>query len=70
MLANLPVEIILLIYEYPELKDLEQLAWTNKRMMQIIKKHLPITLEIAFERKILFYRRKMFLIWSKLNFSI
>ncbi|PAV82797.1 hypothetical protein WR25_25494 [Diploscapter pachys] len=55
MLANLPVEIILLICEYPEFKDLGQLAWTNKRMMQIIKKYLPIALEIAFERKVLFY---------------
>ncbi|PAV91094.1 hypothetical protein WR25_02797 [Diploscapter pachys] len=51
MLANLPVEIILLICEYPEFKDLGQLAWTNKRMMQIIKKHLPM----ALERKTLFY---------------
>ncbi|PAV90739.1 hypothetical protein WR25_10443 [Diploscapter pachys] len=56
MLANLPVEIILLICQYPEFKDLGQLAWTNKRMMQIIRKYLPIALEIAFERKILFYR--------------
>ncbi|PAV65826.1 hypothetical protein WR25_13503 [Diploscapter pachys] len=48
--------MILLICEYPEFKDLGQLAWTNKRMMGIIKKHLPIALEIAFERKILFYR--------------
>ncbi|PAV82525.1 hypothetical protein WR25_15892 [Diploscapter pachys] len=56
MLANLPVEIILLICEYPEFKDLGQLAWTNKRMMQIIKRHLSVALEIAFERKILFYR--------------
>ncbi|PAV74148.1 hypothetical protein WR25_16488 [Diploscapter pachys] len=54
MLANLPVEIILLICEYPELKDLGQLAWTNNRMMQIIKKHLPIAL--VLERKTLFYR--------------
>ncbi|PAV84362.1 hypothetical protein WR25_20817 [Diploscapter pachys] len=44
--------MILLICQYPGLKDLGQLAWTNKRMMQIIKKHLPI----AFERKHLFYR--------------
>ncbi|PAV60444.1 hypothetical protein WR25_10581 [Diploscapter pachys] len=51
MLANLPVEIILLICEYPESKELKQLAWTNKRMMQIIKEHLPIVLE----RNILFY---------------
>ncbi|PAV61727.1 hypothetical protein WR25_11148 [Diploscapter pachys] len=52
MLANLPVEIILLICECPEFKDLRQLAWTNKRMMQIIKKYLPILLK----GKILFYR--------------
>ncbi|PAV71843.1 hypothetical protein WR25_12467 [Diploscapter pachys] len=52
MLANLPVEIILLICEYPEFKDLGQLAWTNKRTMQIIKRHLPM----ALERKTLFYR--------------
>ncbi|PAV55929.1 hypothetical protein WR25_06046 [Diploscapter pachys] len=51
MLANLPVEIILLICKYPESKDLGQLAWTNKRMMQIIKRHLPTVLE----RKALFY---------------
>ncbi|PAV64371.1 hypothetical protein WR25_20503 [Diploscapter pachys] len=55
MLAKLPVEIILLICEYPEFTDLGQLAWTNKRMMQIMKKYLPIALEIAFERKVLFY---------------
>ncbi|PAV60482.1 hypothetical protein WR25_10607 [Diploscapter pachys] len=52
MLANLPVEVILLICEYPGSKELRQLAWTNKRMMQIIKEHLPIVLE----RRILFYR--------------
>ncbi|PAV89983.1 hypothetical protein WR25_06618 [Diploscapter pachys] len=54
MLANLPVEIILLICEYPEFKELGQLAWTNKRMMQIIKRYLPIVL--VLERNILFYR--------------
>ncbi|PAV55983.1 hypothetical protein WR25_14352 [Diploscapter pachys] len=52
MLANLPVEMILLICEYPEFKDLGQLAWTNKRMMQIFKKYRPM----ALERKTLFYR--------------
>ncbi|PAV59489.1 hypothetical protein WR25_24745 [Diploscapter pachys] len=52
MLANLPVEMILLICEYPELKDLGQFAWTNKRMMRIIRRYLPK----ALERKILFYR--------------
>ncbi|PAV89809.1 hypothetical protein WR25_21631, partial [Diploscapter pachys] len=52
MLANLPVEIILSICEYPEFKDLGQLAWANKRTMQIIKKHLPM----ALERRNLFYR--------------
>ncbi|PAV59137.1 hypothetical protein WR25_10809 [Diploscapter pachys] len=52
MLAKLPVEIILLICEYPEFKDLGQLAWTNKRMMQIIKRYLPA----ALERRTLFYR--------------
>ncbi|PAV62500.1 hypothetical protein WR25_23949 [Diploscapter pachys] len=52
MLANLPVEIILLICEYPESKELKQLARTNKRMMQIIKKYLPK----ALEKKTLFYR--------------
>ncbi|PAV88953.1 hypothetical protein WR25_24387 [Diploscapter pachys] len=52
MLANLPVETILLICQYPEFKDLGQLAWTNKRMMQIIRIYLPI----ALERKTLFYR--------------
>ena len=66
MLANLPVEIMLLICKYPELKDLGQLAWTNKRMMQIIKKHLPI----ALERKFLFYSKEIFLVWVKINSSI
>ncbi|PAV79238.1 hypothetical protein WR25_05963 [Diploscapter pachys] len=56
MLANLPVEIILLICKYPEFKDLGQLAWTTKRMMHIIKKYRPIVLEIELERKTLFYR--------------
>ncbi|PAV91856.1 hypothetical protein WR25_15609 [Diploscapter pachys] len=51
MLANLPDGIILSICQYPEFKDLGQLAWTNKRMMQIIRKYLPM----AFERKTLFY---------------
>ena len=55
MLANLPVEIILLICQYPEFKDLGQLAWTNNRMMKIIKKYLPK----ALKRKTLFYRRKI-----------
>ncbi|PAV62249.1 hypothetical protein WR25_25033 [Diploscapter pachys] len=54
MLAKLPVELILLICEYPEFKDLGQLAWTNKRMMRIIKRYLPIAL--VLERKTLFYR--------------
>ena len=58
MLANLPVEMILLICEYPESKDLGQLAWTNNRMMKIIRRYLPIVLE----RKSLFYRRKIFLV--------
>ncbi|PAV77785.1 hypothetical protein WR25_15159 [Diploscapter pachys] len=52
MLAKLPVELILLIFEYPESKELKQLARTNKRMMQIIKKYLPK----ALEREILFHR--------------
>ncbi|PAV81509.1 hypothetical protein WR25_05935 [Diploscapter pachys] len=52
MLANLPVEIILLICQYPEFKDLGQLAWTNSRMMRIIRRYLPILLE----RKTLLYR--------------
>ena len=56
MLAKLSVEITLLTCEYPEPKDLEQLAWTNKRMMQIIKKYLPI----AFAREVLFYRKKIY----------
>ncbi|PAV70554.1 hypothetical protein WR25_10654 [Diploscapter pachys] len=43
--------MILLICEYPEFKDLGQLAWTSNRMMRIIKKYLPK----ALERKILFY---------------
>ncbi|PAV73055.1 hypothetical protein WR25_13471 [Diploscapter pachys] len=54
MLANLPVEIILLVCQYPEFKDLGQLAWTNKRMMRIIKKYLPIAL--VLDRRTLFYR--------------
>ena len=65
MLANLPVEIVLLICEYPEPKDLGQLAWTNKRMMQIIRRHLPIALEIAFKREILLYRRKIFIVYER-----
>ncbi|PAV67358.1 hypothetical protein WR25_12086 [Diploscapter pachys] len=44
--------MILLICEYPEFKELGQLAWTNNRMMQIIKKYLPM----ALDRRILFYR--------------
>ena len=59
MFANLPVEIILLICEYPEFKDLGQLAWANKRMMQIIKKYLPTV--FVLDRKALFYRKKIFL---------
>ncbi|PAV89303.1 hypothetical protein WR25_05719 [Diploscapter pachys] len=51
MLANLQITIILLICQYAESKELEQLAWTNNRTMQIIK-HLPM----ALERNILFYR--------------
>ncbi|PAV70555.1 hypothetical protein WR25_10655 [Diploscapter pachys] len=43
--------MILLICEYPEFKDLGQLAWTNNRMMRIIKKYLPM----ALERKTLLY---------------
>ncbi|PAV56458.1 hypothetical protein WR25_06777 [Diploscapter pachys] len=43
--------MILLICEYPEFKDLGQLAWTNNRMMRIIKRYLPM----ALERKTLFY---------------
>ena len=66
MLAKLPVEIILLICEYPESKELKQLARTSTRMMQIIKKHLPK----ALKRKILVYRRKILLVWAKVNFSI
>ena len=66
MLANLPVEIVLLICEYPEFKDLGQLARTNKRMMKIIKKYLPT----ALERNILFYRKKVFPVWAKINFNI
>ena len=65
MLAKLPVEIVLLICEYPELKDLGQLAWTNKRIMQIIRKYLPK----ALEKEILFYRRKIFLVWAEINSS-
>ena len=53
MLANLPVEIILLICQYPGLKGLGQLAQANKRMLQIIKKYLPT----ALERETLFYRK-------------
>ncbi|PAV86767.1 hypothetical protein WR25_07369 [Diploscapter pachys] len=44
--------MILLICEYPEFKDLGQLAWTNNRMMRIIKRYLPM----ALERKTLFHR--------------
>ena len=66
MLANLPVEMILLICEYPEFKDLGQLAWTSNRMIRIIKRYLPM----ALERNILFYRKKIFLVWAKINFSI
>ena len=66
MLANLPVEIILLICQYPEFKELGQLAWTSNRMMQIIRKYMPT----ALERKFLFYCKKIFLIRVKVNFSI
>ena len=61
MLAKLPVEIILLICEYPESKELKQLARTSNRMMRIIKKYLPK----ALEREILFYRRKIFCCMSE-----
>ncbi|PAV64004.1 hypothetical protein WR25_00263 [Diploscapter pachys] len=44
--------MILLICEYPEFKDLGQLAWTSNRMMRIIKRYLPM----ALERKTLVYR--------------
>ena len=64
MLANLPVEIVLLICEDFELNELGQLAWTNKRMMQVIKKYLPIAL--VLDRKLLFYRRKYSLYVRKL----
>ena len=62
MLANLPVEIILLSCEYLRFKELEQLAWTSNRMMRIIKKYRPM----ALERKVLFYRKKILLHGRKL----
>ena len=45
MLQNLSVELILLKCEFLNSTDLENLAWTNRRMMQIVRRYLSIALE-------------------------
>lgn len=45
MLSNLPAELILITSQFLKYEDIERLAWTNRRMMQIVRRNLPIALE-------------------------
>ena len=45
MLRNWPVELILMTMDYLSFDDVEQLAYTNRRMMRIIQRHISIALD-------------------------
>lgn len=45
MLANLPAELVIMILDYLPFNELESLSWTCSRIMQIVRRNLPIALK-------------------------
>ena len=45
MINNLATELVLTITEFLNFYDVEQLAWINRRFMQIVKRNFPLALE-------------------------
>ncbi|PAV60699.1 hypothetical protein WR25_14448 isoform H [Diploscapter pachys] len=45
MISELPVEIILMTFDYLNFESIEKLAWTTRRNMQIVRRNLPMALE-------------------------
>ena len=44
MISNFPAEILLITLKHLNLAEIGQLAWTDKRMMQIVKRNAPTAL--------------------------
>ena len=45
MLNQMPAELILLASHFIPFDDLERLVWTNRRMVQIFRRNLPMVLD-------------------------
>ena len=45
MMQNLPPELILSSLRYLNFDDVNKVAWINRRMMQIVRRNLPMALE-------------------------
>ncbi|PAV64343.1 hypothetical protein WR25_20481 [Diploscapter pachys] len=51
MLSGLPTELIIMSCQYLSFKDVDELAYTTKRMMQIVKRNVPLALQPRIEMK-------------------
>ncbi|PAV84632.1 hypothetical protein WR25_00729 [Diploscapter pachys] len=51
MLSGLPVDVVALSCQFLSFRDVEELAWTTKQMMQVVKDHLPTALEPKIDIK-------------------
>ena len=51
MLYELPAELIIMTFEYLPYPAVHELAWTNRRMMQIVRHNLPSALQPAISIK-------------------
>ncbi|PAV62024.1 hypothetical protein WR25_00544 [Diploscapter pachys] len=51
MLSGLPTELIIMSCQYLSFRDVDELAYTTKRMMQIVKRNVPLALQPRIELK-------------------
>ncbi|PAV62025.1 hypothetical protein WR25_00545 isoform A [Diploscapter pachys] len=51
MLSGLPTELIIMSCQYLSFRDVDELAYTTKRMMQIVKRNVPLALQPRIEMK-------------------
>ena len=51
MLSALPADVVALSCQFLSFRDVEELAWTSKQLMRIVKDHLPTALEPKIDIK-------------------
>ena len=45
MISYLPAELIVMTCEYLPFESTERLAWVNRRLMQIVRRNVPLALQ-------------------------